>query len=103
MCESYISQWEKNPLISQFIQLGYIDYGIFDVEKDSSIQLLHSKRTLAPSSLKAPPFIVCSSVLSYIPQDVVLIENHAMKSAFLSVLQYSQTLFQNQLDSYEYY
>lgn len=98
---SYISHWEKNPLISQFIQLGYMDYGVFDIEKDNSIRLHLSNRTLSPLSLKIPPFILCSSVLSFISQDVVLVENHQMKNGTLSLLQYPNTMSTGRLDSYE--
>ena len=78
-----------------------MDYGVFDAEYDSSIHLIHSDKQLSPSSLKVPPFVICSSIFSYIAQDVVLVENNTIKSALLSVLQYTQTPFENELDSYE--
>lgn len=75
---------------------------MFDIEKDNSFRLHLSNRILSPLSLKIPPFILCSSVLSFISQDVVLIENHEMKNGTLSLLQYPNIISTGRLDGYEY-
>ena len=100
---SYIYHWENNPLISQFFQLGYMDYGIFDIGKDTDLHLKRSNVIITADSLSVPPFIVCSSVLSYLPQDIVMIDNYQLKNAFLAISQYTHIPFPNPLDSYEYF
>lgn len=102
MTSSYIAQWEKNPLISQFVQLGYIDYAIFDIETDHSINLIRSGKSISPLSLKTPPFIICSNVLSYLPQDILMVEDHHIKQSYLTLLQYTNQSYQYPFQSYEY-
>ena len=80
------SYWERDPLITQFVQMGYMDYGIMDVESDTELRLRRANVTLTEDCLQAPPFFVCSFLFSSLPQDAVRIEDGTLKPAMVSLL-----------------
>lgn len=102
-----ISYWERDPLISQFVRMGYMDYGLLDVEHDEELHLRRANVTLTANCLQAPPFFLCSSVFSCIPQDAVMVDGGRVMPAILSVLQShssapSSAVTSNPSDHYQY-
>ena len=97
---SYLEVWRRDPLISQFVQMGYMDYGVFNPETDRDITLSNMQVTISPRSLHIPPFVLCSSVLSAMPQDIVIYEGDAIKPALLTLLRPSAA--SPDLDAYKW-
>ena len=82
-----IEYWERDTLIGEFIQMGYMDYGYFDVEHSTDLHLRSSNLTITLNSLCSPPLLLCNSVLSQLPHDVVLLEEGQMKAGVVSLIQ----------------
>lgn len=78
--------WRRDPLISQFVQMGYMDYGMFNIDIDEEVKLQNMGITLAPHSLHTPPFLVFSRVLSAARQDVVMLDGATVKPGMLTLL-----------------
>ena len=82
-----IEYWERDPLIGEFISMGYMDYGYFDAEHSTELHLRSSNLTITMNSLCSPPLLLCNSILSQLPQDVVLLEEGRMKAGLVSLIQ----------------
>ena len=82
-----IEYWERDTLIGEFINMGYMDYGYFDAEHSTDLHLRSSNLTISLNSLYSPPFILCNSVLSQLPHDAVLLEEGHMKAGVVSLIQ----------------
>ena len=83
---SYVEMWRRDPLISQFVQMGYMDYGLFNIDTDEAVRLENTGVALVPRALHAPPFLVFSRVLSAARQDVVMLDGAAVKPGALTLL-----------------
>lgn len=90
-CDQYVPLWERDPYLSQFVQMGYLDFAVFDCAQDSDLILLNSHLSISPDSLHIPPLFLCSSVLSTLPQDVLKIEQTLFRG-YLSVYQSPSSL-----------
>lgn len=84
--DAMASYWERDPLITQFVQMGYMDYGVMDIESDTELRLRRANVTLTEDCLQAPPFFVCSFLFSSLPQDAVRMEDGTLKPALVSLL-----------------
>ena len=102
--QAMLSYWECDPLISQFVKMGYMDYGLLDVEHAEELRLRRANVTLTVGCLQAPPFFLCSSVFSCIPQDVVMVDGGCVMPATLSILQGASpsSLNRNPIEGYQY-
>ena len=104
--QAMLSYWECDPLISQFVKMGYMDYGLLDVEHAEELHLRRANVTLTAGCLQAPPFFLCSSVFSCIPQDVVMGDGGCVMPAILSILQShsspTSVVTSNPADRYQY-
>ena len=56
--QAMLSYWECDPLISQFVKMGYMDYGLLDVEHAEELHLRRANVTLTAGCLQAPPFFL---------------------------------------------
>ena len=90
-CESYVSLWQRDPYLSQFAQMGYLDFAVFDCAADTNLILINSQLSISPDSLHIPPFFLCSCVLSTLPQDVIKVEQ-TLSRGNLSVYQAPSSL-----------
>ena len=90
-CEAYVSLWQRDPYLSQFAQMGYLDFAVFDCAADTNLILINSQLSISPDSLHIPPFFLCSCVLSTLPQDVIKVEQ-TLSRGNLSVYQAPSSL-----------
>ena len=79
--------------------MGYMDYCVFNPETDRDITLSNVQVSISPHSLHIPPLVLCSSVLSAMPQDIVICEGDAIKPARLTLLRPSSP--SSSLDAYK--
>ena len=90
-CKDYVPLWERDPYLSQFAKMGYLDFAVFDCAQDAELILRNSHLSLSPDSLHIPPFFLCSCVFSTLPQDVIKVEQ-TLSRGFLSVYQAPSSL-----------
>ena len=90
-CKDYVSLWQRDPYLSQFARMGYLDFAVFDCAADTDLILLNSHLSISPDSLLIPPFFLCSCVLSTLPQDVIKVEQ-TLSRGNLSVYQAPSSL-----------
>ena len=76
------------------------------MEHAEELHLRRANVTLTAGCLQAPPFFLCSSVFSCIPQDVVMVDGGCVMPAILSILQShsspTSVVTSNPADRYQY-
>lgn len=61
--------WRGHPALSEFIADGWLDVARFDAERDESLTLEVSGRTLDPATLRNPLIVLANYVFDSLPQD----------------------------------
>ena len=89
--EKYVPLWQCNPLLSQFVQMDYLDFAVFDIAAEKELVLINRHLSISPDSLHIPPFFICSCVFSAVPQDVVRVDGDVSRG-LLSLYQSSTSL-----------
>ena len=72
--ETNIATWRRHEKLQSWVQQGRLDFARFDVEKDTSVLLRESGRSLAPKSLHTPLVLVANYFFDSLRQDLFFIE-----------------------------
>ncbi len=81
-----IDYWKKHPGLSDFISKDLLDFAIFDIEQDQSIELILQKKTLAPQSLSTPITLIANYLLDSIVVDVFKVQNQTIQASHVSAV-----------------
>jgi hypothetical protein len=62
--------WREHPQLKEYFDKGLMDCAIFDAVADSKLELIHSKVTLSPGSVKNPICIVANYLFDTLCHDI---------------------------------
>ena len=71
---SNIKSWRRHKKLQSWVKGRRLDFARFDIEKDTSIILMESGRTLAPHSLNTPLVIMANYFFDSLRQDLFFVE-----------------------------
>ncbi len=82
-----VANWQSSipEKLKPFVDLGYLDYAVFDVEKDGDLYLQQERKVLCPGSLRLPPVVIANYVFSGIRQDLFFLEKERMYEGWLTI------------------
>ena len=83
--ESNLRGWAAQPLFKEFIEQGVLDFGLFDIEKDTSIKLFHSEKWLSPAELENPLIVFANYIFDTLTQDLFRIESGAVHEVLVTI------------------
>lgn len=72
--QSNLRGWAAQPLFKPFVDAGRLDFGLFDMEKDSEIKLLRSGQVLGAGQLENPLVVFANYIFDTVTQDLFRIE-----------------------------
>jgi hypothetical protein len=60
--EQNVEFWQNHPSLKSLVELGLLDFAVFDAEKDTTLKLLHCGDVITPESRKNPMVFVANYV-----------------------------------------
>lgn len=72
--QSNLRAWSSQALFKPYFDSGRLEFGLFDVEKDSSIRLLRNGQLLGQAELQNPLIVFANYIFDTVPQDLFRIE-----------------------------
>jgi len=72
--QSNLRAWASQPAFKPFVDAGRLDFGLFDMEKDSSIKLVRSGQVLGPGQLENPLIVFANYIFDTVTQDLFRVE-----------------------------
>jgi tetratricopeptide (TPR) repeat protein len=72
--ESNLRSWAAQPLFQEFLDAGVLEFGLFDIEKDTTIKLVRADKTLTPSDVKNPIIVFANYIFDTVTQDIFRFE-----------------------------
>jgi hypothetical protein len=88
--------WKEHPRLLPYKEKGWLDYTIFDIEKDSELHLQHSNKSIKTQGLTQPLIVIANYFFDTIPQDLFLIKDQKGSNCLLSI---STTLDPSNVDT----
>ncbi|MEW9702538.1 SAM-dependent methyltransferase [Paenibacillus sp. SI8] len=86
-----IDFWNCHPQLKPFVEQGNLDFSVFDVEKDTSIHLIHSNKTISIQSLSQPLLVVANYFFDSIPHDLFYFDNGTVFECLVHLTSNSNT------------
>ncbi len=81
-----IKYWGSHPNLKHYIDLGVLDFSVFDMEKDTYIKLTHQNVTLSENSLITPLMVVGNYLFDTVLIDVFHIDHNTIKETLVDVI-----------------
>lgn len=83
--EANLSFWQAHPRLQPYLEQGWLDFALFDVETSRELSLQHADVTLQAGALSQPLLVVANYFFDTIPQELFRIENQAISYGLLSL------------------
>lgn len=83
--ESNLQYWESHPALQPFLESGMLDFGIFNMEEDSVINLRRSGVTLSEGSMKNPLTVFANYIFDTVSHDAFTVANGQVKASLVSL------------------
>ena len=83
--DKLVSFCENHKSLKEFVDLGILDFAIFDAEVDDSIHLIHSNVTLDSNSIKTPLICISNYVYNGLVEDLYSINNKKVQEGYAFV------------------
>lgn len=81
--ETNLVFWREHPRLQPYLNRGWLDFALFDVETDSELSLQYAGVTLPAQSLAQPLVIIANYFFDTIPQELFLIEDGTISNVLL--------------------
>lgn len=83
--ERTLAAWQTHPALSPWVASGRLDFARFDVERDTSLTLVHSGETLTPGSLASPLVVIANYVFDSLPTDSFYVKDGQLHESLVTV------------------
>lgn len=83
--EQNLDFWQSHPGLHPFVNQGLLDFAQFDIEKDSTLKLVHADETLYSSNLKNPLIVIANYFFDSIPHDLFHIDNGELYETLITL------------------
>ncbi|MEM7334753.1 MAG: SAM-dependent methyltransferase, partial [Chloroflexota bacterium] len=77
--------WEKHPRFQEWVELGVLDFALFDAMDLRPLYLRHAQTTLTPNMVQNPLILFANYFFDSIPQDSFVIEKGLLCENLLSI------------------
>lgn len=77
--------WKKHPALQEYLEMGLIDFAIFDATKDNQMRLMMKNTTLRPGSSRNPVGIMANYLFDTLYHDAFQVEGGVVKEGQVSV------------------
>jgi hypothetical protein len=81
-----LDAWQKNQRLRELVDQGVLDFALFDMERDSQIQLVNAKQTITKGSCKNPLLAIANYAFDTTVQDAFFVKDGVLSEAVASVL-----------------
>lgn len=86
--EDTLAFWDKHPRFQEFYAQGILDYALFDAEKDSTLYLRKSNKTIGAKEAKEPLVAIANYFFDTIPQELFYFHEDAAYNALVNLKGY---------------
>lgn len=83
--ESNLKFWDSHPALQEFIADQSLDFALFDMEKDSSVQLRKSGATLSAGSIVNPLTVYANYIFDTVTHDAFTIKEGKLFESLVSL------------------
>lgn len=83
---SILEFWQAHPKLQPWVELGVLDFALFDVADMRPLSLVHAQQTLVPAAQPNPLILFANYFFDSIPQDSFVIEEGQLCHNLLTVL-----------------
>jgi len=80
-----LDYWQSHPKLHPFVNQGLLDFAQFDIEKDSTLKLVHADEILDSSNLKNPLIVIANYFFDSIPHDLFHIDNGVLYETLITL------------------
>jgi tetratricopeptide (TPR) repeat protein len=81
-----LNYWDNHPSLKCYIDMGVLDFAVFDMEQDAYIKLTHQNVTLSKNSLLTPLMVVGNYLFDSVLIDVFHIKNGEIKETLVEMV-----------------
>jgi tetratricopeptide (TPR) repeat protein len=83
--QANLQYWQAHPALQSFIAEGRLDFAIYDMERDTSIQLIQQDVLLSPETLKNPLTVFANYIFDTVIQDAFQCEQGQLSELLISL------------------
>lgn len=94
--ESNLEFWDKHPALQEFVAAGALDFALFNMESDTTIQLRKSGKTLTPGSVNTPMVIYANYIFDTVSQDAFAKKDGELFASLVTLSTHSGNMKDNQ-------
>ncbi len=82
---SNLKYWEKHPGLQKYIHSGILDFALFDMEKDTTVNLKNAGIELTPSSVVNPLIVFANYIFDTVSQDAFAITEGELQASLVTL------------------
>ncbi|OJJ17859.1 hypothetical protein BKI52_28790 [marine bacterium AO1-C] len=87
--EETLNFWDGHLRFQEFFEKGWLDFALFDAEKDRKLHLRKSNQMLEYKSVKTPLVVIANYFFDSIPQDLFYIDNEKVNTISVNLEGYN--------------
>lgn len=80
-----LEYWNSHPAFQSMIRQGDIDFALFDIEQDTTINLMHSGDAIGPWSLHNPISVVANYLFDSVVSDVFRVKDGTLEESLVHI------------------
>jgi tetratricopeptide (TPR) repeat protein len=82
--EELVTFWQNHPSLQPFVEQGFLDFAIFDVEQPHEFTLRHSGAVLSSATIKNPLVLVANYLFDFISQDCFTLQRGQLHESLVT-------------------
>lgn len=90
--ESNLKYWESHPALQHYLDIGMLDFAIFDMETDSRIELRKTGTILTEGSVANPITVIANYIFDTVSHDAFTVSNGTVKASLVNLNTYHENM-----------
>ncbi len=90
--ESNLKYWDSHPALQHFLENGMLDFAIFNMEEDTTVQLRKHQTVLTEGSIINPMTVIANYIFDTVSHDAFTVSNGEVKASLVNLTTYHENM-----------
>jgi tetratricopeptide (TPR) repeat protein len=90
--ESNLKYWDSHPALQHYLQNGMLDFAIFNMEEDTTVNLRKAGTVLTEGSMANPMTVIANYIFDTVSHDAFTVSNGKVQASLVSLTTYHENM-----------
>ncbi|MBS0350574.1 MAG: hypothetical protein JSR33_05190 [Proteobacteria bacterium] len=90
--ESNLKYWDSHPALQRFLENGMLDFAIFNMEEDTTVNLRKRGTVLTEGSITNPMTVIANYIFDTVSHDAFTVSNGEVNASLVSLTTYHENM-----------